>query len=56
VDDAYVYWLDARGLFRKPLDGGCVETRDLDADSLVLVPAPGGIVVASAGSLALVER
>ncbi len=58
VDDSHVYWLEANvgRLSRTPLDGGCVEARDQDVPALVMAPAIEGMVVATAGSIALVER
>lgn len=58
VDDAHVYWMEpnAGRLSRMPLDGGCVESRDLDAAAALLVPVADGVVVVLAGTIALVER
>jgi hypothetical protein len=59
VDDTHVYWLEpnAGRLSRVPVDGGCVETLALENQgSTAMASAADGIVVASAGSIALVER
>lgn len=58
VDDAHVYWLEpaAGRLSRMPVEGGCVETRPHEGDSLAMTATPEGIVVATGGIIALVER
>ena len=59
VDDTHVYWLEANRhrLSRMPLDGGCVESRDYDAQaSMAMAPSADGILVASAGNIAVIAR
>ncbi|HEY8143758.1 MAG TPA: hypothetical protein VIG06_13835 [Kofleriaceae bacterium] len=58
ADDSHVYWLEpeAGRLSRAPVEGGCAEARDHDGASLVMVPAAEGIVLATQGTIALVER
>jgi hypothetical protein len=59
VDDAHVYWLEpyAGRLSRVPVDGGCAETLTLEnQSSTAMAPAADGIVLASAGSIALIDR
>lgn len=59
VDDAYVYWVEpyAGRLSRLPLDGGCVESRPLDNQgSTAMAPAADGILLSSAGNVAVIPR
>lgn len=59
ADDSHVYWLEPDGarLSRVPVDGGCLEVREQDGlAGTVMAPAVEGIVVAGAGTIALVER
>lgn len=59
ADETNVYWMEpnAHRLSRAPLAGGCVESREHDGQiSLAMVPAEDGIIVAIAGSIAIIER
>lgn len=59
ADDSHVYWMEPElaRLSRAPVDGGCAEVRDLDGQpGAIMVPAADGIVLATQGTIALVER
>ncbi|HEU5060796.1 MAG TPA: hypothetical protein VFU21_29905, partial [Kofleriaceae bacterium] len=56
ADGEHVYWLGDRNLSRMSVDGGCIETREQGGDSLLIANAADGIVVATGGFIALVER
>lgn len=58
VDAGSVYWLEpaAARLSRMAVDGGCVEVREQDGGITRMAVAADGLVVAGAGSIALVER
>ena len=59
ADDSHVYWMEweAARLSRAPVEGGCAEVRDLDGQpGAVMIPAAEGIVLATQGTIALVER